>query len=134
MEYLENEKLCKPSITSAGLQQRLLLDGIVNPVDLPSKSAISKCMREDLVMTKKKIQQVPLEAKKPINLEHTNFFLDQVSDLLPTTIHGHFFDESSVVKTTMKRRYGNEPLGEPAYEVQRYASNANFTINLYNVT
>ena len=68
VEYLENEKLCKPSVTSAELQQRLLLDGIVHPVDLPSKSAISKCMREDLVMTKKKIQQVPLEEKKPINI------------------------------------------------------------------
>ena len=45
-------------------------------------------------MTKKKIQQVPSETKKPINVEHTNFFLDQVSDL-PSTIN-HFFDESSV--------------------------------------
>ena len=34
------------------------------------------------------------------------------------------------MKTTMNRRYGNAPLGEPAHEVQRYASNANFTINL----
>ena len=113
VEYLENEKLCKPSVTSAELQQILLLDGIVHPVDLPSKSAISKYMREDLVMTKKKIQQVPLEGKKPINVEHTNFFLDQVSDLPPATIH--FFD----VKTTMNGRYGNAPIGEPAYEAQR---------------
>ena len=86
-----------------------MLDGIVHSVDLPSKSAISKCIREDLVITKKKIQQVPLEAKKLVNVEHTNFFLDQVSDLQRTTIH--FFDESSVVKTTMYRRYGNAPLG-----------------------
>lgn len=110
------------------MRQRLLLDGIVYPVDLPSKSATSKCIREDLIMTKKKIQQVPLEAKTTINVEHTDFFLDQISDLPPTSIH--FFDESSVVKTTMNRRYGNAPLGEPAFEVQRYASNANFTINL----
>ena len=54
-------------------------------------------------MTKKKIQQVPIEAKKPINVEQTNFFLDQVSDLPPTRIY--FFDESSVVKATMSRRY-----------------------------
>ena len=54
-------------------------------------------------MTKKKIQQVPSETKKPINVEHTNFFLDQVSDLPPTIIY--FFDESSVVKATMSRRY-----------------------------
>ena len=80
-----------------------MLDWIVHPVELPSKSAISKCIREDLVITKKKIQQVPLEAKKPINVEHTNFFLDQVSDLPPTT--NYFFDESSVMKATMSRRY-----------------------------
>ena len=128
IEFLENEKLCKPSIGNTELQQRLLLDGIVHHVDLPSKSAISKCIREDLVMTKKKIHQVPLEARTPINIEHTNFFLDQVSDLPPTSVH--FFDESSVLKTTMNRRYGNAPLGEPAFEVQRYASNANYTINL----
>ena len=73
-------------------------------------------------------EQVPLEAKNAINVEHTNFFLDQMSNLPLKT--NHFFDESSVVKTTMNRRYGNAPLGEPAYEIQRYASNANFTINL----
>ena len=66
-------------------------------------------------------QQVPSQTIKPINVEHTNFFLDQVSDFPPTTIH--FFDGSSVVKTTMYRRYGNAPLGEPEFEVQRYASN-----------
>ena len=82
-------------------------------------------------MTEKKIQQVPLEANKPINVEHTDFFLDQVSDLPLTTIH--FFDESSVVKTSMNRRYGNAPLEEPAYEVQRYSSNANsFTLDVEN--
>ena len=41
-----------------------------------------------------------------------------------------FFDESSVVKTTGKRKYGSAVLGEPAIEVQRYASNSNYTINL----
>ena len=42
VQYVENKKLWKPSITSSELQERLLLDGIVHPVDLPSKSAISK--------------------------------------------------------------------------------------------
>ena len=37
-----------------------------------------------------------------LNVEHTtDFFLDQVSDLAPTTTH--FFEESSVVKTTSRR-------------------------------
>ncbi len=34
VEFLENEKLCKPSISSTELQQRLLLNGIVHHVDL----------------------------------------------------------------------------------------------------
>ena len=40
-----------------------------------------------------------------------------------------FFDESSVVKTTGNRRYGSARLGERAVEIQRYASNATYTIN-----
>ena len=35
----------KPSVYVRELQDRLLLDGVVNPLDLPSKSAISKCIR-----------------------------------------------------------------------------------------
>ena len=42
-----------------------------------------------------------------------------------------FFDEASVIKTTGNRSYSNSTIGERAVEVQRYASNANFTINLY---
>lgn len=32
--------------------------------------------------------------------------------------------------TNMNRRYGNATIGTPAFEIQRSASNANFTINL----
>ena len=42
----------------------------------------------------------------------------------------HFFDECSAVKTSGNRRYRNSPVGQPALEVQRYASNATFTVNL----
>ena len=35
-----------------------------------------------------------------------------------------------MVKTTGNRKYGNAVLGEPAIEVQQYASNSNYTINL----
>ena len=44
----------------------------------------------------------------------------------------HFFDECSVIKTTGNRRYGYSQIGAPAVEIQRYASNANFTVNLLN--
>jgi len=42
----------------------------------------------------------------------------------------HFFDECSVIKTTGNRNYSHSPLGSPAIEVQRYASNATYTVNL----
>jgi len=50
---IETEKLVKPSVYVRELQDHLLLDGVLHPLDLPSNSAISKCIREDLYMTKK---------------------------------------------------------------------------------
>ena len=79
-------------------------------------------------MTKKKIHAVSSESRTAEIEARTNFFLDQVSDLVVSTIH--FFDEASVTKTTMNRRYENSITGTPAFEIQRSASNATFTINL----
>ena len=42
----------------------------------------------------------------------------------------HFIDESGVKITSGNRVYGNSYIGEPAIEVQRFASNANFSLNL----
>ena len=55
-------------------------------------------------------------------------YLTVCSTLNPTTMH--FFDECSVIKTTENRHYGHSVFGSPATEVQRYASNANYTLNL----
>ena len=55
-------------------------------------------------------------------------FLTEILNLRATNVH--FFGESSVIKTTGNRKYGSAVLGEPAFEVQRYASNSNYTINL----
>ena len=41
---IETEKLMKPSVYVRELQDRLLLDGVVHLLDLPSKCAISKCI------------------------------------------------------------------------------------------
>ena len=83
----------KPSVYVRDLQDRLLLDGVVHPLDLPSKSAISKCVREDLYMTKKKIQQIPSESQRSDNIHRRNEFLEAIFDLEPGTVH--CFDESS---------------------------------------
>ena len=128
IECIESEKLCKPSVYCTELRDRLVLDGVVHPADLPHASTISYFLRKELLMTKKKIHAVPSESKSQALEEYTPFYLDQVSDLNVCSIH--FFDESSVTKTTMNRRYGNAIIGTPAFEIQRSASNANFTINL----
>ncbi|XP_031557587.1 paired box protein Pax-8-like [Actinia tenebrosa] len=57
-EYVEVEKLCQPSIYTSEIKHRLLLDGVSLPGNLPSDSAIRKCVREDCMMTRKKITQV----------------------------------------------------------------------------
>ncbi|XP_020904394.1 uncharacterized protein LOC110242722 [Exaiptasia diaphana] len=79
-------------------------------------------------MTKKKIQQITLESLRDDNIQKRNEFLKIMSDLNAATVN--CFDESSVVKTTSNRRYGNAPCGQPAFEIQRYVSNATYTINL----
>jgi hypothetical protein len=55
-------------------------------------------------------------------------FTTFISNKYPNTLH--FFDESSVVRTTGNRNYGSSAKGSRAFELQRYASNANYTINL----
>ena len=70
----------------------------------------------------------PLEAEKPGALDRQNEYLQAISRYPAGKLH--FFDESSVIKTTGNSKYGNARVGERAIEVQRYASNATFTINL----
>ena len=107
MASIEIEKLMKPSIYSAELQDRLLLDGIAHPWNLPSRSTISKCVRNDLFMNKRRIQQIPAESQRNDNIELRNDFLEQRADLDLRTVH--CFDDSSVLKTTANRRYGSAP-------------------------
>ena len=128
VEYIEVQKLLKPSTYSTELQQRLLLDGVVHPANLPSVSQINKVIRKELVMTRKKLTTIPLESTTPEATTAIDDFLTEIANINPTTLH--FFDESSVIKTTGNRNYGSAPLGQAAFEIQRYAPNANFTINL----
>jgi hypothetical protein len=81
-------------------------------------------------MTKKKISQVPTESMTQTIADYTDCYLSEVAQLDFTIMH--FFDESSVIVTSGNRNYGTSYKGEPAAEIQRYASNANFTLNLLN--
>ena len=79
-------------------------------------------------MTRKRITVVPRESTTPSATEAVDAFLNEISNFRAPKLH--FFDESSVIKTTGNKKYGSAVLGEPAIDVQRYASNANYTINL----
>ncbi len=66
-------------------------------------------------MMKKKLSQLRTESLSDV--------LDQIAQLDCTTLH--FFDGSGVKITSGNCVYGNSYIGEPALEVQHYASNAN---------
>ena len=127
-EYIECCRLVNPSIHGSEIRQRLLLDGVVHPEDIPSVSQINRVSHTQHAMTRKRITVVPRESTTPSATEAVDAFLNEISNFRAPKLH--FFDESSVIKTTGNRKYGSAVLGEPAIEVQRYASNTNYTINL----
>ena len=69
-----------------------------------------------------------LEGKKTGALDQQNEYLQAISRYPASKLH--FFDESSVIKTTGNRKYGNARVGERAIEVQHYTSNTTFTAYL----
>lgn len=99
IECIEIEKLCKPSIYTAEILRRLVINGILQPMVLPHPSAITKFLRNELMMTKKKFHAVSSKSKNEDIEEHANLFPDEVSNLAVSSLH--FFDETSVTKTTI---------------------------------
>ena len=128
LEHIEVQNRMKPSTYASEIQKRLLLDGVVHPDDLLGTSQINRRLREDLMFSKKKLTVCPSAAEKPGALDRQNEYLQAISRYPARKLH--FFDESSVIKTTGNRKYGNARVGERAIELQLYASNATFTLNL----
>ena len=77
-------------------------------------------------MSRKKISSIPSEYLA--NTDKVDEYLAITSHVDPTSLH--FFDEASVIKTTSNRPYGHSYRGSKALEVQRYTSNATYTVNL----
>ena len=71
---------------------------------------------------------VPKESLNDNAQERLDEYLTVCSACDPRNMH--FFDESSVIKTTGNRNYGHAPVWQRAVEIQRYASNATYTVNL----
>ena len=114
--YLEVEKLCKPSSYSDELQKRLLLDGVCLPGEILSNASVRRFFNKELVMTKKKIMQVPLKSAAGPNVDSQNTFPAEISRLGPSSLH--FFNETSVIRTEGNRKYGNSFIGERALNIE----------------
>lgn len=118
----------KPSMHLDEIQKKLQEDNICQPHNLPSVDYIGKIIRNRLGFSRKKLTVKAKEAFTAAAQEKFDRFLDNIEGKNPMKFH--WFDESSVVMTTGNRRYGYAAVGERAFEIQKYASNANFTINL----
>lgn len=79
-------------------------------------------------MSHKKLSVTPLESTTEDNVAAKDIHLDQVTDLNPATLH--FFDESSILKTTANRQFGSSYVEQAAFEFQKYALKATYTVNL----
>lgn len=64
----------------------------------------------------------------PENLAKVDDYLNITSRLKRETLY--FFDEASVIGTSGNSMFGSGYRGQLAIQVQRYASNANLTVNL----
>ena len=84
-----------PSTYGSEIRQRLLLDGVVHSVDIPSVSQINRVSHTQHAMTRKRITVVPRESTTPSATEAVDVFLNEISNLRAPKLH--FFDESSVI-------------------------------------
>jgi len=121
LQCIEIWKLQKPTTYACDIQTNLLPYRNLSWVTVPSASSITHSQRSKLGMTRKKICQAR-------NIQKVNDYLQNTQGLSPTTLH--FFNEASVIKTTSNRLYGSSYRGFKVVEVQKYASNATFTVNL----
>ncbi|XP_028408206.1 uncharacterized protein LOC114530785 [Dendronephthya gigantea] len=126
--YVEYSKRQQPSISAKEIKERLVQNNVCLPENVPFDSSITRAVRNDLGYSYKRLNVVARESLAENNEERLMDYLTVFLTIDPTTMH--FFHECSVIKTTGNRHYGLSAVGSPAIEVQRYASNANYTVNL----
>ena len=126
--YVEYCKKVQPSIYSCEIQRKLVKNNVCLQQNVPPCSSIARSLKQDLGYSSKKLSIIPRESLTPENETRLNQYLAVCTRIDPRTMH--FFDECSVVKTTGNRNYRNSTIGCPALEVQQYATNATFTVNL----
>ena len=126
--YVEYLKTNKPSIHGKEIQQELQRNYVCLPENVPSRSSISRILKTDIGWSYKQISQIPREKERPNVIEKLENYIADISGIDCNRVH--FFDESSVVVTSGNRCRGHSAISSPAIEVQRYASNATYAVNL----
>ena len=126
--YIQYCKDQRASIFAKEIQQEMINNQVCLAETVPSRASISRALNGDLGYSYKRLHKIARESITPENDEKLVEYLATCVDTDPRTMH--FFDEASVVKTTGNRNYGHSAIGSEAVEIQRYASNATFTINL----
>ena len=128
LEHIEFYKRQQPSIYLHEIRSKLLADRVCTAESVPCLTAIHRAITEYPSMSRKTLSSLATESLTPAVEQRTLDFIDIISDYNINQIH--WFDESAVIRTTGNRRFGHAEVGMPAVEIQRHASNANFTINL----
>ena len=101
------------------------MHGVSLPGEIPSNASVRRFFNKEVMMTKKKITQLPLESTEGPNTDSQNAFNGEIRQLGPSSLH--FFDETSVIPTEGNQKYGNLFIGERALEYQKYAT---YKVNL----
>jgi hypothetical protein len=128
LQFIEYQKVKKPSTYAREIRTELLKHGVCTEDNLPSVTLINRAIKRDLDMTRKIVQSIPKESLTDANDNKIQMFLAAAMQYRPEQLH--FFDEASVVQTSGNRKYGHSPVGEPAIEIQRYASSCTLTVNV----
>ena len=128
VEYVKFLKLTKPSIYPHEIRRKLVKNRVCLAENVPSNASVSRIMSNDLGYSFKILRRIPAETNRPDIEEKLLTYLADICEIDVNNMH--FFDESSVVRTSGNRKRGHSAIGQPAYKVQRYASNATYTINL----
>ncbi|CAG2187767.1 unnamed protein product [Mytilus edulis] len=118
----------QPSIQLQEIQQKLIDTGICTIENCPGQNSISKSLRNDLLLTRKKIRVVPRESQTAQIETKLDDFINFISTSNANNLY--FFDETSFLKTSGNRKYGYALYGHEPIEIQRYASSATLTVNL----
>ena len=128
LQHIEFYKTKKPSIYAREIRDKLARDGVCDETNIPSARTIAHVINKELIFTRKRLTLTPMESLTPVAIEKQYQFFDEILPFPSRNIH--FMDEASVIRTTGNRTYGHAFIGQPAVEVCRYSSDANFTVNL----